>query len=279
MDLKMLAEAPPWEWPGDAGETILESLGDRDADQDERLLAAELAGDFVVIDDELAMALVSLAEDGEEPGELRGQAAISLGPALEHVDTFGFEDEDDIVITEEVTVHIQRSLEALHGDDRAPAEVRRHALEASVRAPQDWHREAISRAYSRAETDWKRTAVFCMRFVRGFDEAIVESLESPDAVTHGQAILAAANWELEVAWPHVAALLYSEGIDKSLLLAAIEAVPLLRPREASVLLAPFVDSEDEDIVDAVQEAREMTGGLLDEEPDWDPDDDDAETIH
>lgn len=280
MDLKELAETPPWDWPEGAGETILEVLRDREADVDDRLLAAELAGDFVVIDDELALALVSLAEDGGEPGELRGQAAISLGAALEHVDTFGFDDPDDTVITEEVFVQVQKSLEALHGDDHTPAEVRRRALEASVRAPQDWHREAIGQAYARTEADWKLTAVFCMRFVRGFDEAIVESLESPDAETHEHAILAAANWGLQEAWPHVAALLESEDTDKTLLLALIEVVPLLRPGEAPVLLAPFADSDDDDIAEAVLEALGMAEALANEESDWDDEDEeDEETVH
>lgn len=273
MDLKMLADLPPWEWPNNAGELFLARLRDREGDEDERLLVIELAGDFTVINDELALALLSLSESGGEPPELRGQAAISLGAALEHSDTMGFEDADDIVISEDTFVRIQESLQRVHGDDGAPEEVRRRALEASVRAPQDWHREAIERAYSRPEVEWKRTAVFCMRFVQGFGEDIVGALGSTDAETHEQAILAAANWEIQEAWPHVATLLDSEDIDKGLLLAVIEAVPFLRPREAWDLLASFEASEDEDIAEAAIEAQAMAEALTHE------DGDDEETVH
>lgn len=41
---------------------------------------------------------------------------------------------------------------------------------------------------------------------------------------------------------------------KPLLLAAIEAVPSVRPQEASEILAGFAESSDEDIVEAVHEA-------------------------
>jgi hypothetical protein len=51
-------------------------------------------------------------------------------------------------------------------------------LEASVRAPQDWHLDAIREAYSSTDEAWSLTAVFCMRFVRGFNEQILEALES-----------------------------------------------------------------------------------------------------
>lgn len=48
MDLKTLSEIPPWEWPDDAGETLLHTLRDTPADEEERLawnerVAARLA--------------------------------------------------------------------------------------------------------------------------------------------------------------------------------------------------------------------------------------------
>jgi hypothetical protein len=45
-----------------------------------------------------------------------------------------------------------------------------------VRAPQDWHENAVGSAYASGDDTWKLTAVFCMRFVRGFDGQIVEEL-------------------------------------------------------------------------------------------------------
>ena len=60
MDLKTLKDTPPWEWPEGAGKMFLEILRDGQADQSDRLLATELAGDFTVISDELVDALLSI---------------------------------------------------------------------------------------------------------------------------------------------------------------------------------------------------------------------------
>jgi hypothetical protein len=58
--------------------------------------------------------------------------------------------------------------------------VRRRVLEASVRAPQDWHQEAIREAYSSGDESWRLTAVFCMRFVRGFkDQTFLKGHDEP----------------------------------------------------------------------------------------------------
>ncbi len=57
MDPKTLNDIPPWEWPEGVGETFLGILGDDQADESDRLLTAELAGGFTVINDELAEAV------------------------------------------------------------------------------------------------------------------------------------------------------------------------------------------------------------------------------
>jgi hypothetical protein len=254
MKLRELVDVPPWEWPESAHDTLLAAVRDRKAKDGDRLIAAELAGDMVVIDDELAEALLAVVEAGDEKVDLRCQAAISLGPALEEAYTGGFDDPDDLVIGEETFVRIQQALRRLHEDTDVPKEVRRHTLEASVRAPQEWQREAIRRAYDSRDTEWRRTAVFCMRAFTGFDDRILEALESQDVGTEIQAVLAAAACELEKAWPHVEALIASEETDKELLLAAIEAVAALRPAEARELLAAHAISDDEDVAEAAREA-------------------------
>ena len=58
MNLEMIETLPPWEWPEDAGKTFLNLLKNRQADDSQRLLAAELAGDFTVVNNELAEALL-----------------------------------------------------------------------------------------------------------------------------------------------------------------------------------------------------------------------------
>src|SRR6266540_6565361 len=98
IDVKVLRDIPPWEWPEGAGKMFLDILRGGQAAEADRLLAAELAGDFTVINDELADALLSVLRSDEEPEKLRGQAAISLGPVLEHADIHRFEEADDVPI-------------------------------------------------------------------------------------------------------------------------------------------------------------------------------------
>jgi hypothetical protein len=265
MDLTTLKDTPPWEWPENAGEIFLETLNDDRADESERLLAAELAGDFTVINDELADVLLSILGNGDESEKLRGKAAISLGPALEYADTDGFDDPDYIPISEQTFRTIQETLQKLYTDAGIPKEVRRRILEASVRAPQDWHQDAIRDAYSSSDEDWKLTAVFCMQFVRGFDDQILESLESNNPDIHYEAVCAAGAWEVDGAWSHIVALLTSEETEKSVLLAAIEAVAGIRPQEAGAILVDLIDSDDEDVVEAAYEAMALAGEPLDDE--------------
>jgi hypothetical protein len=268
MDLKSLQDLPPWDWPEGAAKMFLEILRDDQARESDRLVAAELAGDFTVVNDELVDALLSILGSPDESAELRGRAAISLGPVLEHADTDEFEDPDDLPITEQTFHRIRDSLRQLHADAGVPEEVRRSILEAAVRSPQEWHQGAIRAAYASTDEAWKLTAVFCMGFVRGFDEQILEALASDNPEIHYHAVCAAGNWEVDAAWRHIAALAASEDTDKPLRLAAIEAVANIRPEDAVEILNQLIDSEDEDIAEAAYEALTLAGALpLDEDED------------
>ena len=219
-------------------------------------------------------ALLSILRSGDKPEEVRGRAAISLGPVLEHVDTEGFADPDDLPITERTFHRIQESLRKLYMDANIPRDVRRRILEASVRAPQDWHPDSIRAAYASDDEVWKLTAVFCMRFVRGFGAQILEALDSANPDIHYEAVIAAGNWEVDAAWPHVAALVTSGKTEKSLLLAAVDAVASIRPHDAPELLADLANSDDEDIADALHEALAMAEGPSGEDENDELDDDD-----
>lgn len=269
MDLKILKETPPWDWPEGTGKIFLEILADDQADVSDRILAAELAGDFTVINDELVDELLSILQSDHESEELRGKAAISLGPVLDQADTDGFDDPDNVPISKETFRKIQESLRWLYLDATVPKNVRRRILEASVRAPQDWHQDAIRAAYFSDDEDWRLTAVFSMRWVRGFDNQILEALESSNPDIHYQAICAAGNWEVDASWSHVSRLVSAQVTDKPLLLAAINAVASIRPHEAGVILAGLTDSDDEDIVEAAHEAMSMVEGLSSDELDGD----------
>jgi len=267
MYLKLLKDTPPWDWPKDAGKMFLEILNSNQADESDRLLTAELAGDFTVINDELVDALLSILRNRDEPELLQGKAAISLGPVLEHAHINGFEDPDDVPINEQTFLKTQELLHKLYTDDNVPKNVRRRILEAAVRAPQDWHRDAIRVAYSSDDGDWRLTAVFCMCFIRGFDDQILEALGSENPDIHYQAVCAAGNWEVDAVWSHITGLVTSEDTDKTLFLAAIDALGSIRPQEAGDILFDLTKSDDEDIVDAAYEAMAMTEGLLDEDYD------------
>jgi hypothetical protein len=270
--LEDFLDLPPWEWPEGSGNRFREVLLNRAAPRSDRLIAAELAGNLVVMDDKLAEALMMIVRNGAESEELRERAAISFGAALEQSDINEFEDPDDSPITERTFRAIQNLLRKLYDDDSTPKRVRRRILEAAVHAPQDWQRNAIRKAYASGDAEWMLTAVFGMRWVRGFDDQILEALQSSDAEIHYEAVEAAGNWELPAAWPHIAKLLRDRATPKPLLLAAIGAAAGIRPTEATEILSNLADSHDEDIAEAASEAIAIAEGRGDD----DLEDDDEE---
>jgi hypothetical protein len=271
MNLYTLQNTAPWEWPENADEILLGILLDDRAEPSDRLLAVELAGEYVVMNDELADALLSYVRSSQHTDALRAKAAISLGPALEHADIEEFEDPEDELITEDMFHRIEESFHAVYMDAGVPKEVRRRVLEASVRAPQDWHHDAVGTAYASDDEEWKLTAVFCMRYIRGFESQILEALNSESPEMEYEAVCAAGNGEVEAAWPHIADLITSDETDKPLLFAAIEASVGVNPHEAQGLLAELMESEDEDVAEAAHEAFAMAEVLS---RDLDEDDED-----
>ncbi len=265
MDLKILGDTPPWDWPEDADSKLLEILTNDHADAEDRIFAAELAGGITVVNDEIIDALLSIVQNSDESEEMRCKAAISLGPVLELADTDGFEDPEDVPISENAFHKIHESLHTLYTAAAVPKNVRRRILEASIRAPRDWHQDAVREAYSSNDEDWKLTAVFSMRWIRGFSNQILEALESDNEEIHYEAVCAAGNWEIDAAWPHVSELVADPDTDKFLLLAAIDAVASIRPQEAGPALVDLTDSDDEDIVDAAHEAMAMADGPFSDE--------------
>ena len=270
-DLNVLASLGSWEWPDDARDSLLEAVRNRELDEEDRALAAELAGDLVVMDDEVAAALLSVLRTGEEPASVRAGAAISFGPVLELAEMEEFEDPEEVPITESVYDEIRETLRNVYRDESAPKEVRRRALEASVRASEDWHRDAVRSAFAGDDRDWRLTAVFCMCYVPGFETEILEALDSDDENTEYQAVCAAGAAGLDAAWPHVADVLARRRGDRPLLLAAIESAAAIRPEEAQAVLVDLArEMDEEEIDDAVGEAVAFAEAmqelmLLDEE--------------
>jgi hypothetical protein len=233
----------------------------------DRTEAAGLAGDITVMNDDMAELLLSIVRAAGEPEELRARAAISLGPALELADSEGFDDDEfaEPPVSEEVFHRMQETLRGIYEDENGPREVRRRVLEASVRAPQDWHVEAIRAALASGEEDWKLTAVFAMRWVRGFEDEIFESLESLNPEIRYEAVCAAGDWGLDAAWPRIAGLAAAAPSDRRLLLAAIEAAGGIGSTDAKAFLDEMCESEDEEIADAAGEAVLMANAVFGED--------------
>lgn len=264
IEMEVLAKMGPWEWPEGAQKAIKKVLQDPGAAVEERALAAELGGDLVVMDDEMARLLVGIVKSAQEPARVRERAAIALGPVLEECDINGFDDEMlEASIEEETFVEIQEALQALYEDRSAPKGVRRRALEAAVRAEDVWYEDAIREAYRSSDPEWKMTAVFCMRYVAGFDAQILEALRSKNADIECEAVRTAASRGLEKAWPHVRKRLAEDGGgDRDVLLTAIAAAGELCPGEEQEILKRFLGFKDEEVAEAAEEALDTinTGG-------------------
>jgi hypothetical protein len=261
--LHSLAQTPPFDWPEDARPLLLGVLRDRAATEDDRVLAAELSGCTVVHDDEVARALLVIARSDRETPLLRSRAVIALGPGLELCETLGFDDPADLPLRAATFNDAQQELRTLYADPGVPKLLRRKSLEASVRAPQPWHPEAVRSAFASGDEEWRLTAVFCMRFIDGFEKEILQSLESPSEDVQAEAMFGVAAWAIEAAWPRVLAVIQAKSTEQQLLLAAIEAVGAIRPAEAEELLAPLTQLGDEAVDEAIAEALAM--GEFDEE--------------
>ncbi len=277
MDLQALYDTAPWDWPEETSKFLMSVLRDERASESDAVLAAELAGNFVVAGDEMADTLLAVIGNGRRTAQQRGTAAIALGPMLDHASIEEFDDPDMVPISEPTFNEIRKTLKKLFMDSNTPDLVRRRILEASVRAPEDWHEDAIREAYGNGDDAWQLTAVFCMGYVRGFDDEILAQLDSDLINVRCLAVEAAGNWVVEEAWDDVCAIVESTDPDKDLLLAAIGAVASIRPEEAPIVLDPLLDSEDEEIVEAVEDALMFTGNPL-EDDDFDEDefDEDAD---
>ncbi|MDX9972817.1 MAG: hypothetical protein RBU21_07500 [FCB group bacterium] len=253
-DLRELDSALPWDWPEEASDTLIKILKNRAETENDRLVAAELAGEYVVVNDEIVDELLKVLNAEDEPEALRSQAAISLGPALEAADTDGFEDPEDSPISEESFKKILEVLPRVYSDTKVPKLVRRRVLEAAVRAPQEWHKDAIRAAYADSDPEWKLSAVFGMGCLKGFDKEILESLDHDDSEIVYEAVRAAGSWGLTQAKGHIRTILAADEVEKPLLLAAIEAAVTVAPEEMASHLADLMDSEDEEVAEAAAES-------------------------
>ncbi len=271
MNIRALADTPPWEWPRTAGAEILGMLRNAEATAADRLLAADMAGELVVMNDLLAGELLRILADPGEGDDLRATAAISLGPALEEAYLHGEDEPESLAVSDSILQKARIALRTTYMDPAVPKEVRRCALEASVRSSEPWHPAAVRAAYYDGDVEWRLTALFCMRYVSGFDSEIMEGLQNDSSEVLYQAVHAAKEQEIDSAWPLIQrlVLLASEGASLApdnpdteipLLMAAMEAVAVLRPSEARETILELTEVDNEEISEVALEILDMIDG-------------------
>jgi hypothetical protein len=267
-ELDRLRALAPWDWPDNAKDIILRAL---DAGSSEQRAALKLAGNTVVVDDELAERLLALVtSDADEA--VRGEAAIALGPALEDFDTTDGDDAygDGPALSEQQFRAIGAALRRIHDDPAASKLVRRRALEASIRAPAEWHEAAIVAAYQSDDPDWRLTAVFAMGFVPGFEREIVEALGSGSQDLVLQGVDAASRQGVAEAGETVLRFARSSKGNRDLRLAAVGALANIEVDGRRDLLIEISHSRDQELAEVASEAL----AEIDLSESYDGDDDD-----
>jgi len=222
LSLRILAQTPPWEMTGDRYPLIRRALEDRAVPEQDRLLAIALAGDLTAMRDDLAEALLRIAEDAGEPDTIRAGAVIALGPALEEADMQALDGAGDASISGRMFRHVQATLRRLYHDPDVPLHVRRRVLEASVRAQAPWHEGAVRAALRSGDPAWRLTAIFCAQYVPGFADAVLEALRGADPDVRFEAIRAAGNLGLKEAEGPLNAM--AEDVDRNVAEAALDAL-------------------------------------------------------
>lgn len=177
-------------------------------------------------DDAGARRMLGILTDSEADPELRGQAAIKLGPGLQLCDERIDWDDLDLYFGKATFEKIDQTFRRLYHDASTPKLVRRRILEAAVRAPMDWHEGAVRAAWETDDDDWRQTAVFGMGNIPGFEEQLLDILKR-DELTEGvlrEAVRAAGARGLEKAEPIVRQVALDDNRESYTRQLAIEAL-------------------------------------------------------
>ena len=246
--LKMLANTESWDWPAEASDFILIVLKDRSRPLEDRILAAELSSELCDFGPGHARALLDILTDSGAQVGLRSAAALAFGPALELYDVDDLdEDLEDNPLTEELFHRITKELRKIVIDLEGPKELRRRALEAAVRAPQEWQNQVVREAFQSPDSDWQLTAVFCMRYLKGFEQEIARSLKHKDERVVVEGLRAAGVWEVRKAWPAVRDLIRAKTTRHHLRLLAVEVASDVGGDRARQLLSSLIDHDDQEV--------------------------------
>ena len=273
---------PPVESFEEANREVVLAL--RSPDPEVRAFA--LAEASPMVDDELGRELLRFARDPERGDVERGDALIALGPALEICwydeaedgslpdPAPGQEDWWDLPFSSTGYREVTEALRRLYLDASVPKLVRRRALEAAVRAPRDWQRDAAGTAWRSDDPEWRLTAVFAMGHLPGFAAEIETALDDEEPPIAREALLAAGRAGIEELADRLMDVAGDRRADHDLRLAAIEGLGELGPETAVELLEDLTLDADREIAGAAEEALEelqLLAGFdedLDEDFDW-----------
>src|SRR5213075_729911 len=155
-------------------------------DPDEETRASALEELALVMNDEIAQALLDIAES-DAAEDVRVDAIIALGPVIEECGTdyddeaeFDFGPELGPPVSRETFDAIVRRLRALYDDKTQATMIRRRVFEVLVRDPQPWHSKEIRRHFASADPEWRLTAVFAMGQITGFERTIAETVSTAE---------------------------------------------------------------------------------------------------
>ncbi len=205
-------------------------------------------------DDAGARRMLDILTDSEADPELRGQAAIKLGPGLQLCDERIDWDDLDLYFGKPTFEKIDQTFRRLYHDASTPKLVRRRILEAAVRAPLDWHEGAVRAAWETDDDDWRQTAVFGMGNIPGFEDQLLDIVKRDD-LSEGvlrEAVRAAGARELGKAEPIVRRVALDENRESYTRQLAIEALIWCGNDRSECALSKLTRHSDPDIADTAE---------------------------
>ncbi|MCA9797488.1 MAG: HEAT repeat domain-containing protein [Candidatus Eremiobacteraeota bacterium] len=277
--IELLEQVESWQWPPATGQ-VLVAIFKTDQNQDMRCRAALMLGDLAIFNEQIGQALLAAVRDADQPVDVRAAAAVALGPALEQTELVGFDDLefDPPPLPEELFEQIQETFHDLSLDPTQPALLRRRTLEASVRAPEAWHRESVEKAWKTNDSEWQITAVFCMGYLPGFEDKVLEALKSPYQMVVNEAVFTAAERGMPEVFERLATMARDGQLSDEQRFTAIGGLGAMATQESVAVLNELSTSTHEEIARAAKEAlmdAQVVAELDGVEEEW-PEEDDFE---
>jgi hypothetical protein len=230
-------------------------------------------------DSALCRDLLAILRNDAEPQELRATAALAVGWAADWHDLDGFPEEDRAVpraFTRALYCEIVGALERLVHDCATPTLVRRRCLEGLSLLERPWAEPTIEErpwlvwtikaALSSEDSGWRASGLVAAGYVGGFDDEIVEALESSDREIAMAALGAAGVRQLEEAGP--ALLRASKSDDPELHHVVLDALLTLEVPGFRAMLARLRFSRDKSVSWHADEVRRSVLGpwIIDDGP-------------